>query len=80
MFLPLSRTSRLAKCNKQTNKQTNLYLFFMMSLQKWNVIGTHLKHPMEVILMSTHNICVYGETRKKCLDIKSYVTHRNFTL
>ena len=28
---------------------------------KTYVVGTHMKHFIEAILMSTHNICFYGE-------------------
>ena len=35
---------------------------FMFS-KKTYIVGTHSKHLGEALLMSTHNICIYGEIR-----------------
>ena len=38
--------------------------YFSYFSMKTYVVGTHLKHLAEVLLMSTHNICFRGEMRK----------------
>ena len=40
-------------------------VFFFYFCIKAYVVGTHLKHLIEALLMSTHNICFHGEIKKK---------------
>ena len=40
------------------------HLYFSYFSKKTYVVGTHKKRPSEALLMSTHNICSYGELKK----------------
>ena len=67
MFFPISIT--LVKELFQSK-----VLIFFLFLHKNILSGTHWKHLAEALLMSTHNICFYGEIEKKYyVDTLSYL-------
>ena len=53
--------------------QPNILRFFLNASRKKYVVGTHLKGLLEALQMSTHNICFYGEVRKKSIYFSYHI-------
>ena len=66
----------MAYSNKKKQKKknnNNKYWYFSYCCMKMYIVGTPLEALTMVLLMSTHNICLYAEIRRK--KTKKHLTH-----